>query len=238
MSTRPQSAISRSELWASTGSQVRWRRRHLPLLILRTMLQRIPFKPLDVNELYFMEYAGIPSGDTNLQRGRVNVRRANLGDLEGLVACQNTRDAFLKRFESNDYCVVAVFDGRIVGYEWFCDKPSYVEERYALEIAVPPDAIYAYDGFILPEHRLGGVWMKFQSVYLRELMQKLQRQKVLTTIDYGNSLSMNTHLRFGFKLVRKVFAIKIFGKSFFFRATLAKNHAALPDPVCFALRNR
>jgi hypothetical protein len=185
-----------------------------------------------------MEYDGIPPGDSNLQRGRANVRRATLEDLEGLVACQNTRGAFLKRFELNDYCVVAVSDGRIVGYEWFCDRPSYLEERYLLEIAIPPDAIYAYDGFILPEHRLGGVWMKFQSVCLRQLMQKLRRQKVLTLIDYGNSLSMNTHLRFGFKLVGKVFVIKIFGKSFFFKRPVAKNEAAVRDPVCFALRNR
>jgi GNAT superfamily N-acetyltransferase len=206
--------------------------------IVREILQRIPFKPLDINGLYFMEYAGLPPAAANLQRSRANVRSATLGDLEGLAACQNTRDAFLRRFSSNDYCVVAVFDGRVVGYEWFCDKPLYVEERYSLEIAVPSDGIYAYDGFILPEHRLAGIWVKFQSVYLRELMQKLHRQKIVTIIDYGNSLSMNTHLRFGFKLVRKIFVIRIFGKSFFFKRSLAESKQPLADPVCLALRNR
>jgi len=167
-----------------------------------------------------MEYAGLPPAAANLQRSRANVRSATLGDLEGLAACQNTREAFLRRFSSNDYSVVAVFHDRVVGDEWFCDKPSYVEERYSLEIAIPSDAIYAYDGFILPEHRLAGIWVKFQSAYLRELMLKRHRQRIVTIIDYGNSLSLNTHLRFGFKPVRKVFVIKVFGKSFFFRRTL------------------
>jgi hypothetical protein len=229
--------MSRSDA-LGTPAGIRWRcGRRLLLLILRG-IKRIPFKSLDINGLYFMEYAGIPPAAANLERSRANVRSATLGDLEGLAACQDTRDAFLRRFASNDYCVVAVFDGRVVGYEWFCDKPLYVEERYSLEIAVPSDGIYAYDGFILPEHRLAGIWVKFQSVYLRELMQKLRRKKILTIIDYGNTLSMNTHLRFGFKLVRKVLIIKIFGKSFFFERPFPKSKQTLSDPVCLAQQNR
>jgi len=240
MTTKCQSEVSRSDaLGAPTTSQICWPRgRRLLFVILREVLQRIPFKPLDINGLYFMEYADIPPADANFQRGRANVRDATLRDLEGLVACQNTRDAFVKRFRSNDYCVVAVCGDRVVGYEWFCDKACYVEERYSLEIPIPSAAIYAYDGFILPEHRVGGIWVKFQSVYLRELMQRLHKQKVVTMIDYGNRLSMKTHLRFGFKLVSRVFVIKIFGKSFFFKSNLPKNKPALSDPVCLALRNR
>jgi hypothetical protein len=219
MANRRQFEMACSE--TSADSQIRWRRARLrPLLILRKMLQRLPFTPLDINELYLMEYIGIPPEEANFHRARATVRSATVQDLDELAKCQNTPDAFLSRFRSNHYCVVAVLDGQVVGYEWFCDNPSCVEARYSLEIAIPSDAIYAYDGFILPEHRLGGIWVKFQSAYLRELMLKRHRQRIVTIIDYGNSLSMNTHLRFGFKPVRKVFVIKVFGKSFFFRRTL------------------
>ena len=192
--------------------------RHLrrrPLLLnVRSLLQRIPFKPLDINCLYFLEYAGIPPLQPGFLRGRAEIRRGTLDDLEGLTQCQDKRRAFLKRFEANDHCAVAVIDGRVVGYQWFCARPLYVEERYACTIEVPPDAVYEYDIFIVPEHRLAGLWFKFHCLYLRELMGRLHRQRVIAMVDYGMRLAMNTHLRFGFTLVRRVVVIQIFGKSF------------------------
>jgi hypothetical protein len=199
----------------------------------RNLLQKIPFKPLDINCLYFLEYTGIPRRDGTFRRGHCEVRRATLRDLGGITACQSTPEAFLRRFRSNDHCVVAVVDGRIVGYEWFCDKPTHSEERYAYEIAIPQNAIYAYDAYILPEHRLSGIWLKFKTVYLRELMQSLHKRKIITMIDRGNRMSMSTHLRFGFKLVRKVFVLKLLGKTFFLEGPIHGEKLGSPRDVPF-----
>jgi hypothetical protein len=203
--------------------------RRRPLLVnVRRLLQRIPLQPLDINCLYFLEHSGLPTQRPHVCRGRAEIRSADQEDLEGMARCQNTPLAFMNRFGSNDYCVVALVDGRIVGYEWFSVKPLCVEERYSYAITVPSDAIYAYDAFIVPEYRLGGIWLKFNSVYVRELMCRLSRKKIITTIDYGNRVSMNTHLRFGFKIWRVVFIIKVLGKSFFLTRTLRGNKTTLP----------
>ena len=199
----------------------------------RNLLQRIPFKPLDINYLYFLEYAGIPRREAIFGRACCEVRRATLKDLRGITECQSTPEAFLKRFQSGDHCVVAVVDGRIVGYEWFCDKPTHSEERYAYEITIPRNAIYAYDAYILPEYRLSGIWLKFKTVYLRELMQSLHKRKVITMIDRGNRMSMSTHLRFGFRLVHKVFVFKLFGKTFFLEKPFHREKSASPSDVPF-----
>jgi GNAT superfamily N-acetyltransferase len=220
--------------WSRFVNRTRGLRRRPLLVNLRSLLQRIPFKPLDINCLYFLEYVGIPPQHANFLRGRAEVRSATLQDLEGLTKCQNKLLTFLKRFKSDDYCVVAVLDGRIVGHQWFCDKPFHVEEVYSYKIEVPPDAIYAYDIFILPEHRLAGIWFKFHCLYLRELMQKLQRHKIIGMVEYGSRLSMNTHLRFGFKLFRRVLVIKMFGKSMFIRRTFRGQTVALPRWISFA----
>jgi len=214
--------------WSMLATRIGQLRRRPLLVNARSVLDRIPSKPFDINCLYFLEYVGIPPQHANFIRGRAVVRGATLQDLEGLAKCQNTPRAFLNRFKSNDYCAVAVFDGRIVGYQWFCDRPFYTEERYSYKIEVPPDAIYAYDIFILPEHRLAGLWFKFHSLYLRELMQRLHRDRIIGMVDYGNRLSMNTHLRFGFKLFRRVFVIKMFGKSLFISKTFRGDKVALP----------
>lgn len=204
------------------------------LVIVRNLLQRIPFKPVDINCLHFLEYTGVPNLGTALPRTDCEVRSATLKDLAGLTECQRTPEAFLKRFESKDHCAVAVIDGRIVGYEWFCDKHSHLEERCAYNVEISPEAIYAYDAFILPEHRLSGIWVKFKTAYLRELMEKLRKRKIITMIDRGNHLSMNTHLRFGFQPARVVFVLKLLGKSFFLsRDTQNKGHY-FPLRVSFA----
>ncbi len=200
------------------------------LVAFRKVLQRIPFAPLDINCLYFLEYTGIPPNDGifGRSRGSAEVRGATPADLEGMTRCQNTPATFLERFHSNDSCVVAVAEGRIVGYQWFCEHPIHVEERYSYKIEVPADAIYTYDAFILLEHRLTGIWVKFNSLYLRDLMQRLNREKVLSMVDYGNWMSMNTHLRFGYKPFRRVLVVKVFGKSFFLTRALRPEQAALP----------
>ncbi|HEY2946043.1 MAG TPA: hypothetical protein VGN09_26665 [Vicinamibacteria bacterium] len=217
--------------WSHLVARVGQLRRRPLLVNLRTLLDRIPFKPLDINCLYFLEYAGLPPQHANFLRGRAEVRSASRQDLEGLTACQDTPGAFRKRFESNDHCAVAVLDGRVVGYQWFCSRSVYVEERYSYEIEVPPDAIYEYDIFIRPEHRLAGLWFKFHCVYLNELMQALQRQRIIGMVDYGNRLSMNTHLRFGFRLVRAVVVMKLFGKAFVLRRTGDGERIAVPGWV-------
>ena len=212
---------------SNRAQQQTWQFAHGSFLaMVRNVLQRIPFKPLDINCLYFLEYAGIPRRSAALGRIRGEVRHATVGDLQGMTKCQDTPDAFLRRFESNDHCVVALVEGRIVGYEWFCEKSIHIEERYAYKIEIPRSAIYAYDAYILPEYRISGIWLKFNTVYLRELMQTLGKRKIITMVDSGNHLSMNTHLRFGFKLVRKVFILKLFGKTFFFETDIHREGLA------------
>ncbi|PYU11624.1 MAG: hypothetical protein DMG37_16100 [Acidobacteria bacterium] len=204
------------------------------LVAVRNLLQRIPFKPVDINCLHFLEYTGIPHLGTALPRTNCAVRRASLKDLPGMTECQRTPEVFLKRFEMKDHCAVAIIESRIVGYEWFCEKPSHLEERYAYKIEIPPDAIYAYDAFILPEHRLSGIWVRFKTTYLRKLMETLSKRKIIAMIDRGNYLSMNTHLRFGFRPIRTVFVCKLFGKSFFINRNAHNNKFPFSFRASFA----
>src|SRR5262245_16910334 len=199
-----------------------------PFLVnLGSLLQRIPFRPLEVNCLYLMEYQGLPPRHAHLLRGPAEVRTATLQDLEGLARCQNRPRAFLNRFSADDVCVVAVVEGRVVAYQWFCLRPLYREERYAYELEVPSDAVYEYDVFVLPEYRLTGIWFKFHCVYLKELMERTHRRRILGMVDYGNRLAMSTHLRFGFRIFRRVFVVRLFGRSFFLERA-APGGGALP----------
>jgi hypothetical protein len=220
--------------WSTFVTRANQLRRRPLFVNLRSLIGRIPFRPFDINCLYFLEYVGIPPQHTNFIRGRAEIRSASLQDLEELTKCKNTPREFLERFKANDYCAVAVLDGRIVAHQWVCDRPFHIEQRYSYKIEIPPDAVYTYDLFILPEHRLSGMWFKFYSLYVRELMQRLHRQKIIGMVDYGSHLSMNTHLRFGFKLFRRVLVIKMFGKSLCLTRTFRSDTVALPRWVSIA----
>jgi len=186
------------------------------LVAARKILQRIPHAPVDFNCLDFLEYRGIPpeQSHTYSERSGPAVRGATREDFEGLEETDENRHPFLERIDSGERCVLALREGRIVGYQWFCDHPVHMEERYGLRVEIPADCIYTYDAFIFPEFRLTGIWVKFQSTYLRDLMQGLGKHRIITMVDRGNVLSLATHLRFGYRPFRKVLVAKLFGKSF------------------------
>ncbi len=183
-----------------------------PFIILQTILNKIPFHPFQVGHFFLLSYSGIPSDITI--RGRGEFKRGTLEDLYNMAKLEDKQELFLNRFNRGYYCCVAEVDGKIVGYEWFSDKSFHLEERYFYRITIPSDSIYAYDAYILPEYRISGLWLKFKR-YLASLMKELDKNRIITMIDYGNDLSMNTHLRFGFKIFKSVFVINLFGKSFF-----------------------
>ncbi|HXN07236.1 MAG TPA: hypothetical protein VN944_09265, partial [Nitrospiria bacterium] len=158
------------------------------------------------------------------------IRKGTPEDIEGLVRCQDKRSVYLNRFIAGDTCLVATINGEIAGHEWFCSGDAYIEERFLYKIKLNSDEIYSYDGFILEEHRIQGIWMKFK-VDLSTLMASLGKRKVMTLIDYGNELSMKTHLRFGFYPIKSVIYMNIFGWSFFKERTLSpEDNILLSNP--------
>jgi len=92
-----------------------------PLLLAQKILRRVPFTPIDIGKLCFLRLNTVPRVPAGLLRGPGVVRSGSPDDLENLVKLRDQRAIFLKRFASGDRPVVAEVDGRIVGYEWFCE---------------------------------------------------------------------------------------------------------------------
>jgi len=184
-----------------------------PFIILQTLLSKVPFQPIKIGWFYLLEFNGVPLQEHCQSRGLGDIRKGTIEDIEGMARCGNKPpEIFLKRFIAGDHCVVAMIKGRIVGYEWFCNNPSHLEGCYFYKINIPQDAVYAYDAYVLPEYRISGIWLKFKR-YLAGLMPQLGKNRIITLIYYGNRMSMNTHVRFGFKPFLSVFIIGLFNKN-------------------------
>jgi GNAT superfamily N-acetyltransferase len=182
-----------------------------PLLLAQKILRRLPFKPIDIGKLCFLRLNTVPRVPAGLLRGPGVVRSGSPDDLENLVRLRDQRPIFLKRFADGDRPVVAEVDGRIVGYEWFCERAVHEETAWGYRIVVPQGFVYAYDAYIDPQYRNSGIWLRFKA-HLGERMLETGHTGVLTFIDYGNWPSLRTHLRFGFKPDTEILVIKILGK--------------------------
>ena len=184
------------------------------LLLAQKVLRRLPFRPFDIGKMCFLRLDGLPNVPTSMLRGSADVRFATEADLPRLVELQHKEAAFRERFAEGDRCVVAIADGRVIGYEWFSDRPIHYESSWGYSIQIPGGFVYAYDAFIGPDHRNTGVWLRFKA-YLSEWMAEGNKRGVLTFVDYGNWASMRTHLRFGFEPSGNILAFRLMGLRMF-----------------------
>lgn len=93
---------------------------------------------------------------------RLEFREIRRGDPE--IAPMPARpDVKEARFAQNAVCLGAFRDGRLIGYLWFC-YGRYEEDEARCTYVVTPkgEAIFDYDFYVLPEHRMGyafaGIW--------------------------------------------------------------------------------
>ena len=185
-----------------------------PMLTIQWVLRQVPFTPVRIGILCFLQLDGVPEVPAAWLRGPGCVRRGTREDLEGLVACCDKRATFDERFAIGDHCAVAVIADRIVGYEWFTDQPTHREGNHGYSIEIPRGFVYAYDAYVEPAYRNSGFWLRFKA-FQAALMQELGKIRVLTFVEYGNWASLKAHLRFGFKPRTCVLALRVLGLSVF-----------------------
>jgi GNAT superfamily N-acetyltransferase len=195
------------------------------IAIVRGVCRLIPFRPFDVARLRFLTFAGVPRVPAAMLRGRAQVRAGTRSDIPGLALLQQTPEIFAARFDDGDHCVVAVAAGRVVGYEWFCDRSIHREAEWGYPIPVPAGSVYAYDAYIDRAYRNSGLWLRFKA-YLGDWMAMHGKQQVITFVDDGNEASWRTHLRFGFRPADTVLAVRILGRRIFRKTSSSPQPAA------------
>ena len=93
---------------------------------------------------------------------RLEFREIRRGD-PGVALMPARTEIKEARFAQNAVCLGAYRDGRLIGYLWFC-YGRYDEDEARCTYVVTPkgEAIFDYDLYVLPEHRMGfafaGIW--------------------------------------------------------------------------------
>ncbi len=187
------------------------------------------FLPVRYDIHFFLRYQGIPYVDRLLFTGIV--REATEQDLPALVKCNPKPERFRERFSAGDRCLIAeVPPGIIIGYEWFSAPPYHMEQKYHYKIRIPENAFYLYDAFILPEHRVSGVWLALKS-NIGRIMEQEGKQELITYISHNNTVSLRTHIRFGFRIYERVSVITLGPLSYTHRVPLTHSRELVKELI-------
>jgi L-amino acid N-acyltransferase YncA len=191
------------------------------LLLLQNLLKRIPLQPFHLACFYLFLLDEIPALPLNPNRRLGEIRRGGPREVKELLRCENKPEIFCRRFEKGEQCLVVFMKEEIAGYGWLSYAPVYLEERYRYPVQIPPDTVYIYDSYIVPEHRRKGLWLQLieQEIYF---MKKIGRKKLLVMVDDGHERSIKLHRRAGFYPVKKIFYFRLFGKRFFKEKNIGK----------------
>lgn len=201
-----------------------------PLTLAQKILRQVPFAKLDVNCLNCLEYCPTTSNVTTSDEA-ILLREATRADIDQMTECGNFPDRLPERFAAHEHCVVGIGDGRVIGYQWFCDKTFRTEERYRYVVQIPSDAVYGYDAFVLSNYRRAGLWTRFHAEYLKDLLNSLGRSRVIAMVDHNNSVSMKAHLRLGYRLYRRVYILVVFGKCLWIEKASGGRKKGLTQPL-------
>ncbi len=180
------------------------------LLKIKTIVKAIPFSVVDFDVFYRLERIKHPDILEVVDQD-IDIRFANINDVDALNKCVNKNKLYKKRFNNGDYCIIAIAikSKCIVGYEWFSTLEKHIEERYKYELSIPGDAIYAYDAFVRDNYRGKRIWSAILQKATR-IMVKENRKKIITNVDYGNNLSIRVHIKRGFMVTSIAFYIQLF----------------------------
>lgn len=179
-----------------------------PFLILQAVLQRIPFRPIQIARFEVLRLEAGAKRPAVRDNGENVIREASRCDMESLVRCLDKRDIYARRFAAGDSCIVSVMQGRIIGYEWLCASKHHIEEQSGYKLPIPGDALYAYDAYVRPEYRRSGIWVRVQEQITRRL-EKWGRKSIIAMVEYGNDVSRKAHLTYGYSPIKRVWYMRV-----------------------------
>ncbi|MGQ0834946.1 MAG: GNAT family N-acetyltransferase [Gammaproteobacteria bacterium] len=124
------------------------------------------------------------------------------------------------RFDQNAICLGAFFKGQLIGYIWFCFR-EYAEDEVRCTFLLRPEneAVFDFDLFVLPEHRMGfgfaGIWNA-----ANEFLRKRGARFTFSRVTRFNLATRRAHRRLGAKVAARAIFLKLWGVELMF-ATIA-----------------
>jgi ribosomal protein S18 acetylase RimI-like enzyme len=138
----------------------------------------------------------------------VTLRRANLDDLPlfGTIIPRLRMKRFAKKMEAGEVCVIAIREGRIVGFGWvgFPDGPAIRETPLKLG----PKEAYAWAGYVSSPYRSYGI-ATAMGLTLWHWLQEQGYERVLTVVERRNRPAIEWARSAGLEIVAELDSLRL-----------------------------
>jgi len=118
---------------------------------------------------------------------------------------------FIGRLEKGDRCILALHNGKIIGYLWV--TKDQMELRPNKYIFLSKNRSCSYKGFVLKEYRGRRIHGAMYG-YLIDLLKKDGKRFVISIVDMDNKSSLRSKSRDGYNTIGRVTHLRFFGLKF------------------------
>jgi GNAT superfamily N-acetyltransferase len=178
--------------------------------LIHHLIERVPRWLFHVDILYVTE---LTEPDRTIRRPRRGVvRDVRPEDAEALEAVfpRGGAAAYRERMSRGDLGFVCEADGRMVAMGWLNPGAEHAEPEKFCHFVVPPDAVWAYDLWVLPEWRLRGA-MVAVVLHTFDCARRLGRSRLCGYASWHNRESLGAHVSFGHRLAGRLVVVNLLG---------------------------
>ena len=107
--------------------------------------------------------------------------------------------AMAPRLQSErDFCFAAFHGGRLVNYAWYALESVEAEHSFGAGLKLPPDTIYMYKAYTVPEFR----GRQIHGAALSRAAERFRQRgiaRMIAIVEFGNRASLRSHRKLGFR---------------------------------------
>jgi len=143
----------------------------------------------------------------------LDLKIATEKDIDSIIEEYYNYDEFGRQYLKNqqqkgDKCVIAIKNGKIIGYVWI--MKGHMELSPFNHIQISNNKTYIYNGFVLKSYR-GKRVLNAIDLYIINMLIKDNKKFIITTVATNNKPPIKARERIGFKRIGKITQFRIFG---------------------------
>ncbi len=121
---------------------------------------------------------------------------------------KNAREYAIEKLRKGDKCLLAVYNGEVVGYFWLMNGEMELSQYN--HIPLQDHKAYLYRAFVIEPFRGQRILWAMHSYY-HEFLKAQDKTKVLEIISIWNKASIKAHTKIGMKPIGMIMQIRFFG---------------------------
>lgn len=170
-------------------------------IVLKNLIPRRFFRFNDIRVFRLDDFSKLKELKT-----KINIISADEAHIDKLMEYDLSDELVRDRFNRKDFCHLAIVDDKIVGMIWFSLRRDFLNE-FQYSHLKSNDAVWLYSAYVEPRYRMRGVYLHLMND-AKLVAEKNGLRALEAHIDFDNQISISSHLRLGFAVLKRIVALQ------------------------------